>query len=165
MSGIVIIGAGQAGSSLAVKLRALGCANTITLIGEEPTPPYQRPPLSKKYMLREMDVARLFLRPAAFYAEQNIDLLTNTRVVSIDPADKQITFNNGDTLAYDMLALTTGSYPHSLPAKIGGDLEGVYTVRTLKDADAMAAEFTEGRRVLIIGGGYIGLEAAAVAAV
>ncbi len=163
MSRIVIIGAGQAGSSLAVKLRALGFDGDITLIGEEPVPPYQRPPLSKKYMLGEMEVERLYLRPEAFYAEQNITLRTNVRVTAIDPQARTVTLDDG-VLPYDQLALTTGSTPIRLPDAIGGALGGVYTVRTLADADAMAPEFTEGRRVLIIGGGYIGLEAAAVAA-
>lgn len=163
MAGIVIIGAGQAGSSLAIKLRTLGYGGDITLIGEEPLPPYQRPPLSKKYMLGEMDVERLFLRPVAFYAEQSITLRTGVPVTGIDPVAKTVTLGD-EILPYDQLALTTGSTPVHLPASIGGDLGGVYTVRTLADADAMAPEFIEGRRVLIIGGGYIGLEAAAVAA-
>ena len=164
MSGIIVIGAGQAGSSLVVKLRALGCAGDITLIGGEPVPPYQRPPLSKKYMLGEMDVERLFLRPESFYADQNITLRLGVQVTSIDRVAKTVTLNTGEVLNYDQLALTTGSDPIQLPPAIGGDLEGVYTVRTLKDADAMAPDFVKGKRALIVGGGYIGLEAAAVAA-
>lgn len=164
MSKIVVIGAGQAGSSMVVKLRSLGHEGPITLIGEEPVPPYQRPPLSKKYMLGEMALERLYLRPAAFYAEQNIDLLTDVRVTEIDRDERQLSLSSGADLPYDMLALTTGSIPHNLPTAIGGNLEGVYTVRTLADADAMAVEFQKGRRALIIGGGYIGLEAAAIAA-
>ena len=164
MSGIIVIGAGQAGSSLVVKLRALGCAGDITLIGGEPVPPYQRPPLSKKYMLGEMDVNRLFLRPEAFYADQNIGLRLGVQVTAIDRAAKTVTLNTGEVLKYDQLALTTGSDPIQLPASIGGDLEGVYTVRTLADADTMAPDFVKGKRALIVGGGYIGLEAAAVAA-
>ena len=164
MSGIIVIGAGQAGSSLVVKLRALGCAGDITLIGGEPVPPYQRPPLSKKYMLGDMDVNRLFLRPEAFYADQNIALRLGVQVTAIDRAAKTVTLNTGEVLKYDQLALTTGSDPIQLPASIGGDLEGVYTVRTLADADTMAPDFVKGKRALIVGGGYIGLEAAAVAA-
>jgi len=164
MAGIIVIGAGQAGSSLVVKLRALGCAGDIALIGGEPVPPYQRPPLSKKYMLGEMDVERLFLRPEAFYADQNITLRLGVQVTSIDRAAKTVTLDTGEVLVYDQLALTTGSDPIQLPASIGGDLDGVYTVRTLKDADAMAPDFAKGKRALIVGGGYIGLEAAAVAA-
>ena len=164
MAGIIVIGAGQAGSSLVVKLRALGCASDITLIGGEPVPPYQRPPLSKKYMLGDMDVNRLFLRPEAFYADQNIALRLGVQVTAIDRAAKTVTLNTGEVLKYDQLALTTGSDPIQLPASIGGDLEGVYTVRTLADADTMAPDFVKGKRALIVGGGYIGLEAAAVAA-
>ncbi len=164
MAGIIVIGAGQAGSSLVVKLRALGCAGDITLIGGEPVPPYQRPPLSKKYMLGEMDVERLFLRPEAFYGDQNITLRLGVEVTKIDRAAKTVTLNTDEVLSYDQLALTTGSAPISLPPAIGGDLDGVYTVRTLKDADAMAPDFVKGKRALIVGGGYIGLEAAAVAA-
>jgi 3-phenylpropionate/trans-cinnamate dioxygenase ferredoxin reductase subunit len=164
MAGIIVIGAGQAGSSLVVKLRALGCAGDITLIGGEPVPPYQRPPLSKKYMLGEMDVERLFLRPEAFYADQNIALRLGVQVTAIDRAAKTVTLDTGEVLNYDQLALTTGSDPIKLPASIGGDLDGVFTVRTLADADAMAPNFAKGKRALIVGGGYIGLEAAAVAA-
>ena len=164
MSGIIVIGAGQAGASLVAKLRALGYDGTLTLIGEEPVIPYQRPPLSKKYMLGEMDLERLYLRPEHFYADQNIDLILDTRVAAIDPAAKQVRLADGRVLDYDKLALTTGSIPRRLPAAIGGDLDGVYTVRTLADADAMAPDFVKGKRALIIGGGYIGLEAAAVAA-
>ncbi|PVH29251.1 NAD(P)/FAD-dependent oxidoreductase [Pararhodobacter oceanensis] len=163
MAGIVVIGAGQAGSSLVVKLRALGYAGDVTLVGDEPVPPYQRPPLSKSYLLGKMDLDRLFLRPQAFYDDQNITLRLNTKVSRIDAAAKTVWLGD-EALPYDQLALTTGAEPRQLPAAIGGDLAGVYAVRRLSDIDAMAAEFTEGRRVLIIGGGYIGLEAAAVAA-
>ncbi len=163
MSSIVVVGAGQAGSSLVAKLRALGHDGKITLIGEETTPPYQRPPLSKKYLLGEMELPRLYLRPESFYAEGNIDLQLGRRVTAIYPAAKTIALGD-ETLPYDHLALTTGSAPRRLPAMIGGELDGVYVVRSLADVDAMAPEFTEGAHVLIVGGGYIGLEAAAVAA-
>ena len=163
MSDIVVIGAGQAGSSLVARLRSLGHEGRITLIGEEPAPPYQRPPLSKKYLLGEMELERLYLRPESFYAEQDIGLRLGTRVTAIDREVKKVDLG-GEQLHYDHLALTTGSVPRRLPAAIGGDLGGVYVVRDLADVDAMAPEFAEGRRVLIVGGGYIGLEAAAVAA-
>lgn len=163
MSGTIIIGAGQAGASAAAKLRNLGYDDDITLIGAESAPPYQRPPLSKKYMLGEMDLERLYLRPIDYYESNNITLRLGTKVDAIDTATKSITVQD-ETLSYDNLILTTGSWPRRLPAKIGGDLRGVYSMRDLADADAMADEFQEGRRALIIGGGYIGLEAAAVAA-
>ena len=163
MSGIVVIGAGQAGSSLVAKLRTLGYDGAITLIGEEHAPPYQRPPLSKKYLLGEMDLERLFLRPESFYGENGIDLHLDERVDAIDRADK-VVIAGGRTVPYDQLVLTTGSVPRRLPGAIGGELAGVYVVRDLKDVDSMAPEFREGAHVLIVGGGYIGLEAAAVAA-
>lgn len=163
MSDIVVIGAGQAGAALVAKLRSLGHAGPITLIGEEPAPPYQRPPLSKKYLLGEMELERLYLRPESFYVESDITLLTSHTAVSIDRADKVVIADDRQ-IRYDQLALTTGSVPRCLPAAIGGALGGVHTVRTLADVDAMAPAFTEGTRVLIVGGGYIGLEAAAVAA-
>ena len=161
---IVIIGAGQAGAAMAAKLRALGHDGPLTLIGEEPAPPYQRPPLSKKYLLGEMEEARLYLRPTEFYEDQKIDLRTGVAVESIDRGACEIVLTGGERLGYEKLVLTTGSRPRLLPASIGGDLGRVYPVRSLADVDAMAEEFAEGRRVLIVGGGYIGLEAAAVAA-
>jgi 3-phenylpropionate/trans-cinnamate dioxygenase ferredoxin reductase subunit len=160
---IVIVGAGQAGAALAAKLRALGHQGTITLIGAEPAPPYQRPPLSKAYLLGEMEEERLWLRAPDFWAEQNIALKLGQPVSAIDPAAKTVTVGD-EVIQYDALALTTGSLPRRLPGSIGGDLAGVYTVRSLEDVDAMRTEFTPGRRVIIVGGGYIGLEAAAVAA-
>ena len=163
MTHVVVIGAGQAGSSLVAKLRNGGFDGQVTLIGEEPVPPYQRPPLSKKYLLGDMDLDRLFLRPESFYGENDIALRLNERVSDIDTAAKTVTAG-GDVISYDELVLTTGSTPRRLPASIGGALDGVFVVRDLKDVDAMAPGFTEGKRVLIVGGGYIGLEAAAVAA-
>ena len=163
MSHVVVVGAGQAGASLVAKLRALGFDGKITMIGDEPAPPYQRPPLSKKYLLGELEVERLYLRPESFYTENMIDLHVNQPVTAIDRAAKQVTAGD-QVLDYDQLVLTTGSTPRRLPAAIGGDLAGVYTVRDLHDVDSMASEFRAGARVLIVGGGYIGLEAAAVAA-
>lgn len=163
MSDIVIVGAGQAGASLAAKLRTLGHDGKLTLIGEEPAPPYQRPPLSKGYLLGEMALERLYLRAPSFWGEQRVALRLAVRVTAIDRTTKSVRFG-GETIPYDQLALTTGSRPRRLPVAIGGELNGVYTVRTLADVDAMAPEFQVGRRLLIVGGGYIGLEAAAVGA-
>ena len=164
MAHFVVVGAGQAGASLVAKLRGEGFDGRITLIGAEANPPYQRPPLSKAYLLGEMALERLYLRPQSFYDDQNIELRLETRVTDIDADARNLTLSTGETLTYDKLALTTGSHPRTLPAAIGGTLDGVYTMRDLQDADAMAPELVEGRSVLIIGGGYIGLEAAAVAA-
>ncbi|MFZ5749731.1 MAG: NAD(P)/FAD-dependent oxidoreductase [Pseudomonadota bacterium] len=162
MAGIVIIGAGQAGAALAARLRALGYDGAVTLLGAEPVAPYQRPPLSKGYLLGEMGLDRLMLRGPEFWEDQRIALYTGQAVTAIDPAARTVQAG-GETLGYDQLALTTGARPRRLPAAIGGDLAGVFTVRTLADVDAMAGEFRPGRRLLVVGGGYIGLEAAAVA--
>ncbi len=163
MTHVVVIGAGQAGAACVAKLRAKGFEGEITLIGAETAPPYQRPPLSKKYLLGEMDLERLYLRPESYYADQNIALRLGTTVQAIDTAAQTVSLAE-ETLSYDHLVLTTGASPIRLPAAIGGDLDGVYTVRNLADVDAMAPEFVKDRHVLIVGGGYIGLEAAAVAA-
>ena len=160
---VVVVGAGQAGASLVAKLRNSGFDGSITLIGAETVPPYQRPPLSKAYLLGDMTLDRLFLRPESFYAEHRIDLRLNTRGTQIDRAAQTIALN-GDVMPYDHLVLATGSDPRRLPASIGGALEGVFVVRDLADVDAMAPHVVEGKRALIVGGGYIGLEAAAVAA-
>ena len=163
MGHIAVIGAGQAGAALVARLRAKGHAGEITLIGAEPVPPYQRPPLSKKYLLGEMEEERLYLRPAAWYAENGITLRTGAEVEAIMPAAREIVIG-GEVMRYDRLALTTGSVPRHLPAAIGGALDGVFCVRGLADIAAMAPQVVPGARVLIVGGGYIGLEAAAVAA-
>lgn len=163
MAHIVVVGAGQAGSSLVEKLRNSGFEGKVTLIGAEPHPPYQRPPLSKKYLLGDMPLDRLYLRPETFYREQNITLRLGLPITKIDPNGRSILLDN-EVVSYDHLALTTGSVPRSLPAAIGGALDGVHVVRDLRDVDAMAPRFDAKARVLIVGGGYIGLEAAAVAA-
>jgi 3-phenylpropionate/trans-cinnamate dioxygenase ferredoxin reductase subunit len=163
MSHIIVVGAGQAGASLVAKLRSAGFEGELTLIGAEPVPPYQRPPLSKKYLLGEMPAERLYLRTEQFYRDQNIALRLGQEITAID-RDKRMLILGGETLHYDQLALTTGSVPRRLPAAIGGGLSGVHVVRDLRDVDAMAPKFVTAARVLIVGGGYIGLEAAAVAA-
>lgn len=159
---VVIVGAGQAGAALAAKLRTLGHQDEIVMLGDEPAPPYQRPPLSKAYLLGEMEEDRLWLRAPEFWAENGVELRLGRGVTEIDPIFRTVTVR-GQVVEYDQLALTTGSTPRRLPPAIGGSLEGVYTVRTLADVDAMRAEFQPGRKVIIVGGGYIGLEAAAVA--
>ena len=163
MTHVVVIGAGQAGSSLVAKLRNSGFDGRITLIGAEPVPPYQRPPLSKAYLLGDMTLDRLFLRPESFYAEHDIDLRLNTRVTGIDRAARIVRLGD-EVIRYIHLVLTPGSDPRRLPSSIGGALAGVFVVRDLADVDAMAPHVVAGRRALIVGGGYIGLEAAAVAA-
>lgn len=163
MDHTIIIGAGQAGQSVATTLRSQKYTGKIMLIGDEPVPPYQRPPLSKAYLLGDLELSRLFLRPANFYVDAGITLMTGQTVRAIDVDAKTVTLDD-QVLDYTDLVFATGAPPRRLPAAIGGDLAGVYTMRTLADADAIAPEFKNGARVLIVGGGYIGLEAAAVAA-
>ena len=145
MSDFLIIGGGQAASSLAEKLRALGAEGSITIVGDEPVPPYERPPLSKGYLMGEQAKERLFLRPEAIYAEKEIELRLGRRATAIDPARKTVAIN-GDDVPYGQLALVTGSVPIRLPAAIGGDLDGVYTVRMLADIDKMTPRFQPGAR-------------------
>ena len=160
---LVIIGAGQAGFALAAKLRALKDERPITLLGSEPCLPYQRPPLSKKYLLGEMSFDRLLFRPQAWYEENNVDIRLSTPVEAIDREARTVRLFDGSAITYDTLVFATGATPRRLPSQIGGDLDGVYTARDKADADRLADEMKAGRRLLIVGGGYIGLEAAAVA--
>ncbi len=160
---LVIVGAGQAAFALAAKLRMLKDTRPITVLGSEPVLPYQRPPLSKKYLLGEMSFDRLLFRPEAWYAENDVEIRLSTPVEAIDRESRSIKLFDGSEIAYETLALATGATPRRLPSAIGGDLEGVFTVRDKADADRLATEMKPGHRLLIIGGGYIGLEAAAVA--
>jgi 3-phenylpropionate/trans-cinnamate dioxygenase ferredoxin reductase subunit len=161
--GIVIVGAGHAGGSVAAFLRQYGFAGPITLIGEEPIPPYQRPPLSKAWLKGEADKESLQLRPASFYEENNIALRLSSRVTRIDRAAKTATLNNGERLAYHTLILATGRRARRIPLE-GIDLDGVLELRTAADADRLKTALSSPRkRLAVIGGGYIGLEAAASA--
>lgn len=162
MTHVAIIGAGQAAASLAARLRADGFDGRISIFGDEPVPPYQRPPLSKGYLTGEMTLERLFLRPESFYAEKDIALHLGAPVRAVDPERRRLAVA-GEEIAWDHLVFATGAAPRPLPAAIGGDLAGVHLVRTLADVDALAPALREGARALIVGGGYIGLEAAAVA--
>jgi 3-phenylpropionate/trans-cinnamate dioxygenase ferredoxin reductase subunit len=159
---VVIIGAGQAGGEAANRLRQNGFGGAITLIGEEPLAPYQRPPLSKKYLLGELGLERLLLKPSSAYAEENVTLLTGKRAVWIDRARRQVRLEGLADIPYDALILATGSRARALPLA-GADLAGVHLVRTAADVDAIRAEFRPGARLAVIGAGYIGLEVAAVA--
>ncbi|MDQ7776374.1 NAD(P)/FAD-dependent oxidoreductase [Paracoccus aminovorans] len=159
---IVILGAGQAAASLAAKLRALGHAGPVTVIGDEPAPPYQRPPLSKAYLLGQMDLDRLTLRGPDWWAEQDIAVHLGERAVAIDRARRVVVTDRGE-YPWDALALTLGANPRRLPAAMGGALPGVHVVRNLADIAGLQPALVAGRRLVVIGGGYIGLEAAAVA--
>ncbi|MFD1746493.1 NAD(P)/FAD-dependent oxidoreductase [Rhizobium helianthi] len=160
---LVIVGGGQAGFSLAARLRALGDSRAITIVSAEDVPPYQRPPLSKKYLLGEMEFSRLLLRPAEWFEQNAIDLKLSSYVEEIDRQKKSVRLQDGSSLVYENLVLATGATPRRLPASIGGDLEGVQVMRDKRDADRLSEWLVEGRNALVIGGGYIGLEAAAVA--
>jgi 3-phenylpropionate/trans-cinnamate dioxygenase ferredoxin reductase component len=159
---IVIAGAGHAGGSAAAMLRQLGWTGAITLVGEEPLPPYQRPPLSKAWLTGEANAESLALRPAKFYPDATIDLRLGTRVTGIDRTAKTVALSDGGTLAYDFLILALGARARRLPLP-GVDLDGVLELRTAADADRLKAALHPGAKLAVIGGGYIGLEAAASA--
>ncbi|HUO66393.1 MAG TPA: FAD-dependent oxidoreductase [Gammaproteobacteria bacterium] len=159
---LVVVGAGQAASQAAQTLRQQNYAGAITLLGEEPYAPYQRPPLSKKYFSGETPRERLLLRPQAFYAEKGIALDLGARVEELEAAAHRLRLRDGRQLRYDKLLIATGSRPRMLTVP-GADLPGVHHVRTIADIDALNASLSPGARVVVIGGGYIGLEMASVA--
>lgn len=160
---VVIIGAGQAGGQTAYSLRQAGFAGTITLIGDEPAPPYQRPPLSKAYFKGEMDAERLFLKPLEYYAEHRVDLITGKAATAIDLAARQVRLDDGETLSWDRLVIATGARPRRLAVE-GADLRNIAELRTLADVDHLKKIAVPGARLVVVGAGYIGLEAAAVGA-
>jgi 3-phenylpropionate/trans-cinnamate dioxygenase ferredoxin reductase subunit len=159
---VVIVGAGHAGGSAAALLRQYGWQGPITLIGAEPTPPYQRPPLSKGWLKREANAAALALRPATFYPSNAITLRLATQARAIDPANRSVMLCVGEPVRYDRLILATGARPRMLRTP-GHDLAGVLALRSVADADLLQAALTRGSRLVVIGGGYIGLEVAASA--
>ncbi|UES49034.1 NAD(P)/FAD-dependent oxidoreductase [Roseibium aggregatum] len=159
---IVIIGAGQAGAQVAQSLRQGGFEGPLRLIGDEPHPPYQRPPLSKKFLAGEIGAEGLWLRPPAFFTTNNIDHIPNTRVVAIDRGAKRLTLANGDTLPYGKLVLATGTNARLLTLE-GADKKGVVTLRSIADVNVIRDILQKTSSVAIIGAGYIGLEVAAVA--
>ncbi|MDR3508888.1 MAG: FAD-dependent oxidoreductase [Caulobacteraceae bacterium] len=162
LSHVVIVGAGHAGGSAAAFLRQYGFEGPITLIGEEPIPPYQRPPLSKAWLKGEADADALALKPESFYAENGVDLRLNSRVDRIDPAAKTVHLTDGNSVSYDFLILATGARARTLNAP-GADLYGVMALPTAADAEMLKAALGPGKSLAVIGGGYIGLEAAASA--
>ncbi len=160
--GVVIIGAGHAGGTAAALLKQYGYEDPITLIGEEPIAPYQRPPLSKAWLKGEADADSLALKPESFYAEAGIDLRMSTRVTEIMRTDRVVLLSDGSRVPYDKLIIATGARPRTLPVP-GVELDGVQPLRTAADAEQLKARLGPGHRAVIIGGGYIGLEAAASA--
>ncbi len=159
---VVILGAGHAGGTAAALLRQYGHEGPITLVGEEPIPPYQRPPLSKAWLKGEADADSLALKPLEFYAENAIDFRPNQRAVSINRGARTVELASGETLGYDILILATGARAINLPIE-GADLDGVLFLRTAADAEMLKAALGPGKRLAVVGGGYIGLEAAASA--
>ena len=162
MATTIVIGAGQAGAEVISKLRDQGHEDRLVLIGQENYLPYQRPPLSKKYMAGEMTLERLFLRPKEFYTEKNVELHIGKSALRIDPDQQIVEYTDGN-LDYDHLVLATGSRPRDLPPYIGGKVKNLFTMRDLNDANSIGTFMKSGMRLLIVGGGYIGLEAAATA--
>ena len=157
----VIVGASMAGATAAVTLREAS-PDPITVIGMEPEPPYERPPLSKEYFAREKTFDRLYIRPPHFWDEKQIDLHLGVEVVAVDPAAKVVTLSTGETCEYGSLVWATGGDPRRLTCP-GADLAGLHPVRTRADCDQLMGEIDGGvRNIVVIGGGYIGLEAAAV---
>jgi len=164
MAAMVIIGAGHAAGQAAASLRQGGYEGGIILLGDEAHPPYQRPPLSKQYLSGEHGLDKVYLRPASFYPDRNIDLRTQVTVTKIDTATKTVSIDNGDTVEYEKLLITTGSRPRKLGIE-GSDLEGIHYLRTIADVDDISEAMKTASSVCIVGGGYIGLEVASVAVV
>lgn len=158
---VVIVGGGHGGAQVAVQLRTQKFEGSIAIIGEEAELPYERPPLSKEYFAGEKEFERIQLRPARYWDERDVTMLLGKRVVSVDPAAHSVTTDGGDAIGYGKLVWATGGRPRMLPIA-GGDLPGVQGVRTRADADAMKAAAATAKQIVVIGGGYIGLEAAAV---
>ncbi len=157
---VIIVGASHAAAQLATSLRQEGWQGEILMIGDEPDAPYQRPPLSKGYLCGERDAESLLIRPAEAYTQHGIELVSGRRVVQVDRSAKQVVMENGERRSYHKLALCTGARARRLTVP-GADLVGVHYLRTLADVDGIRDQVAEGCRVVIIGGGYIGLESAA----
>jgi len=159
---IVIVGGGQAAAQAVQTLRQRKFDGRITLIGEETYPPYQRPPLSKKYLAGELARERLFLRPLSFYATNDVELELGIRATTLDASARTVTLEDDRTLGYDGLLLATGSRVRRLTVR-GSELANIHYVHTVADVDAITAAIEPGNRLVIVGAGYIGLEVAAVA--
>jgi 3-phenylpropionate/trans-cinnamate dioxygenase ferredoxin reductase component len=159
---IVIVGAGQAGAQAIDTLRRKGFTGSLTLVGAEPHLPYQRPPLSKKYLSGALGRDRLLLRPISFYADNRVETHLGRRAVHIDREARQVRLDDGIAVKYDALLLATGSAPRQITAP-GAHLPGIHYLRTIADVDGIRSELAPGKRLVIVGGGYIGLEVAATA--
>lgn len=164
MFGVIVVGGGHAAGQVAASLRQEGYEGAITVIGEEPHPPYQRPPLSKQYLAGEQTLEKVYLRPESFYSGKDITLKTGVRVEALNVTEQTVTTSGAETLGYEHLIIATGTRPRMLPIP-GADLPGVHYLRTIADVDGIRAELSSGKKMVIVGGGYIGLEVAAVASV
>ena len=162
MAGMVIIGCGQAGGQAAASLRQEKYEGPITMIGQEPYIPYQRPPLSKQYLSGEQEKEKLSLRQESFYSEKEINLMLETSALSLDPHEKELQLENGETVTYDKLLITTGGRPRKLEVD-GHTLKGIHYLRNIADVDAIKTQMSTSKNLVIVGGGYIGLEVASVA--
>lgn len=158
---VLIVGAGHGGAQAAIALRQNKYEGTIAILGDEPELPYERPPLSKDYLANEKPFERILIRPAAFWADKQITMLLGRRVTQVDPDAHVLMTEDGGTIGYGTLIWATGGSPRSLTCS-GHDLAGVHSVRTRADVDKMMDELAGVTRVCVVGGGYIGLEAAAV---
>ena len=158
---IIIVGAGHGGAQAAVQLRQSGFGGSIAVIGEEPEIPYERPPLSKNFLAGEKEFERMLIRPAGFWADRGITMLTSTKVTAVDAEAHTLTTAAGDSIGYGTLIWATGGAPRALTCP-GHDLAAIHAIRTRADVEALKAELPAAQRIAIVGGGYIGLEAAAV---
>src|SRR3954469_20307854 len=158
---VLIVGSGHGVAEVAILLRELGFAGSVAIMDEDPEIPYERPPLSKDYLAGEKPFERILIRPATFWPERDIAMLTGKRVVSVDPQEHRVTTRDGATIGYGTLIWAAGGSPRSLICS-GHDLAGVHAVRSRADVDRLMGELATTTRVVVIGGGYIGLEAAAV---
>lgn len=159
---VVVIGGGQAGAQTCFSLRQWGFDGRISLICDEPVPPYQRPPLSKDYLKGALEKERLFFKPESWYADNDVNLMLSTQATRIDRSTRTIEIKQGASLPYDAVVLATGSRPRPLPLP-GADLENVFELRSMADIEQLSPKMITGQRMVIVGAGYIGLEAAAVA--
>src|SRR4051812_10083540 len=159
---VVLVGGGLAGARAATVFREEGHDGSITLVGAEASRPYERPPLSKGYLLGTAERESLFVHPEGWYADNDVELRLSTRAAGLDAAAQQVVLDDGDRLRYDRLFLATGSVPRRLTVPGGDALQPLY-LRTLDDSDRLRAAFLAGARVVIVGGGWIGLETAAAA--
>ena len=160
---VLVLGTGQAGFQVAVSLREEGFEGRVVLVGEEPEPPYQRPPLSKAYLTGKADADAVRLRPEKFFAEHRLELRAGERAARIDLAERRVALVSGGMLPYDHLVLALGSRNRALPVP-GADLDGVAQLRTLADAEELRQRLGAAREAVVVGAGFIGLEFAAVAA-